>query len=563
MGLTLQFSHQKVAPVARRWSRNYGQRMSETTPEGGSGSGKYRTLFELGQGGTANVSLAIARGPEGFKKLFVVKQLRSAYVQDPEFRAMFMNEARLSARLNHPHVVQVYEVFEQDLTPTILMEYIEGQTLDAVLTLAAPKLPLDLHLRVLADVLSGLHYSHELNDLKHVPLNVVHRDVSPHNVMISYEGVVKVLDFGIAKLAGSTVETEAGVIKGKLRYMPPEQIAGEDVDRRADVFAVGVMLWEALSGSKLWKGLSDAAIMNRVLSGDIPEPHNATDPISPELLAICKRALAPEREDRYQTALELELALEDFLAKRSHYASARELGKFMADRFATLRRNTELRVETELGHNESTRPPAPSSLAPRGATPSRTGYTASRSNPGEPPRSRLWVYALGFVMFGLGILAIGLRGGAERQQSPAALPTPTRSINLSIEAHPATATITIDGQSVPNPYVAERPRDGVEHVLRVAAPGYKPEESRLRFDADLRMFSALSPLPYGTSTPSAAVAPTPVPPTRVHPGGVRQQAQSSASPSVAPPATTPPPGACDPPYFLDSRGIKKFKPECL
>src|SRR6188768_690284 len=269
--------------------------MSETSPEMGSGSGKYRTLFELGQGGTATVSLAVARGPEGFRKLFVVKQLRSVYAQDPDFRAMFMTEARLSARLNHPHVVQVYEVFEREATPIILMEYIDGQTLDTVLTLSEPKLPLDLHLRILADVLSGLHYSHELLDLKHEPLNVVHRDVSPHNVMVSYEGVVKVLDFGIAKLSGSTVETEAGVIKGKLRYMPPEQIAGEDVDRRADVFAVGVMLWEALSGSKLWKGLSDATIMNRVLHGQIPLPTSSGGAdIPPELVAICMRALAAD-----------------------------------------------------------------------------------------------------------------------------------------------------------------------------------------------------------------------------------------------------------------------------
>jgi serine/threonine-protein kinase len=527
--------------------------MTETSPEMGSGSGKYRTLFELGQGGTANVSLAVARGPEGFKKLFVVKQLRSVYAQDPEFKAMFMTEARLSARLNHPHVVQVYEVLEQGVTPTILMEYIEGQTLDAVLSQAEPKLPLELHLRVLADVLSGLHYSHELHDLKHMPLNVVHRDVSPHNVMVSYEGVVKVLDFGIAKLSGTTVETEAGVIKGKLRYMPPEQIAGEDVDRRADVFAVGVMLWEALSGTKLWKGLSDATIMNRVLAGEIPTPSNAGSPIAPELVEICMRALAPERESRFQSALELELALEEYLAKRSHYVSARELGKFMTERFASLRSAVEQRVEAELGQGESSRPP-PSSLLPRSATPSRTGYTASRSTPGEPPRSKLWVYAVAFLALGLAILAWGMRSRPGQSNAGLRLAAPAkRSVSVSIEARPTSALINIDGVAVPNPYSAERAWDGESHRVRVSAPGFLSEETDVRFDADVRMFRALSPVPLAAVSESGAPATASSAPARLH-GAVH----------AAPPAESAvPPGFCDPPYFLDARGIKKFKPECI
>ncbi len=544
--------------------------MSEFAPERGSGSGKYRRLFELGQGGTANVSLAVARGPEGFRKLFVIKQLRSLYAQDHDFREMFMTEARLSARLNHPNVVQVYEVFEQGGTPTIAMEYIEGQTLDAVLALGEDALPLNLHLRILADVLSGLHYSHELHDLKQKPLEVVHRDVSPHNVMVSYEGVVKVLDFGIAKLAGTTVVTQAGVVKGKLRYMPPEQIAGEPVDRRADVFAVGVMLWEALSGAKLWKGLTDVAIMNRVLSGQIPEPAHARRPIPQALKDMCLRALAAERGDRYQSALELELALEDYLAASSHYVSAREVGKFMSERFEDARASVDRRVEAELGTNESSRPPR-GSLPPGAAIPRRSGVVAASSaGAGVPlPRASLKLWAAGCVALGVAIVGWGLASSAGRASSVAA---PARSVSVSISARPELSRISVDGVPVTNPYVARRAVDGVAHVVRIEAPGFSPEETSVHFDMDVRMVTALtpallsaSPLASSSAPPSESVSAPPSAATvmpALAPMAAPRPRATTAPPAPSVPEVLPE-NPCEPPFYWDVRGIKRVKDGCL
>src|SRR5688572_16530728 len=228
--------------------------------------GRYHPIAELGQGGTANVFLACARGPSDFNKLVVLKVLKHELAHEHEFRSMFMNEARLAARLNHPNVVQTNEVMEVDGRPVLVMEYLEGQTLSRILARSRDaarggvEMPLTLHLRVMIDVLSGLHYSHELIDYDGTPLRVVHRDMTPHNVFVSYDGRVCILDFGIAKLTGLGVQaTQTGVIKGKLRYMPQEQVLGLPLDRRADLFAVGVMLWEAAAREKMWRGLSDAA----------------------------------------------------------------------------------------------------------------------------------------------------------------------------------------------------------------------------------------------------------------------------------------------------------------
>src|SRR5258706_6142533 len=248
--------------------------------------GKYRLLAELGKGGTANVYLAVAHGPSGFNKLVVLKVLKAELAAEAEFPRMFLNEARLAARLNHPNVVQTYEVLEGSGSPMIVMEYLEGAPLSRLLSRArddGQPIPLAMHLRIISESLSGLHYSHELRDYDGTPLGVVHRDMTPQNIFVSFSGKISLLDFGIAKLTGSIAETQVGVLKGKLRYMPPEQVLGERVDGRTDIFAVGVMIWEAITGRKMWGGASDAVVMHNILNAEIPSARSLR-PDVPEAL---------------------------------------------------------------------------------------------------------------------------------------------------------------------------------------------------------------------------------------------------------------------------------------
>jgi len=256
----------------------------------------------------ADVFLAALSGPAGmgFSKLVVVKRLRPNLAEDPEFISMLIDEARVAARLNHPNVVQTTEVGSVDEHYFVAMEFLEGQALHRILHRAAKAgrtLPRHLHYRVLVDSLSGLHHAHELVDYDGTPLHVVHRDVTPQNVFVTYQGQVKIVDFGIAKAEGRISQTRSGIVKGKVAYMAPEQAGCLDIDRRADVFSVGVMLWEASTGTRMWKGIQEAEIMQRLCVGKIPSSPRALNPDLPdELDRICRRALAYKPDERYATA---------------------------------------------------------------------------------------------------------------------------------------------------------------------------------------------------------------------------------------------------------------------
>src|SRR5258706_9476544 len=218
------------------------------------------------------------------------------------------------------------------------MEYLEGVPLSLLVPRARDRgvpLSLQMHLRIICEALTGLHYCHELKDYNGTPLGVVHRDMTPQNIFISFDGRICLLDFGIAKLSGSVAETQTGVIKGKLRYMPPEQLLCEPVDRRTDLFAVGVMLWEAAAGSKMWSGKPDAIIMNSVINGIVPSLRETKPDVPDQLERICMKALASKPENRYATAAELQTELEDFLAGQS--ISNRTIGQFANTLFTEAR----------------------------------------------------------------------------------------------------------------------------------------------------------------------------------------------------------------------------------
>ncbi len=310
---------------------------------------RYQTIAPIGRGGMAEVYLAVMTSGGGVSKLAVLKQIWPELAGDPHFLAMFLDEARLSVRMSHPNLVQTYEVIDDGGRLAIAMEYLDGQPLARVLNrlLGAQALDLPLRLRIVAKVLAALDYAHELHDYDGTPLAVVHRDVSPHNVFITYEGGVKLVDFGVAKNLASAHQTRPGTLKGKFSYMAPEQFLGRTSDRRADIFSVGVMLWEMLAGRRFWNGASDNEIASHLVS-DRPLPALPADLGLPAgVEAICTRALERDCNRRFATAAEMEGEIEQVLTG-ANYAFERPLARAVTTAFGAERAQRQLLVDHHL-----------------------------------------------------------------------------------------------------------------------------------------------------------------------------------------------------------------------
>ena len=326
---------------------------------------QYQPIAQIGRGGMAEVTLAMMEAGEGVRRLAVLKRIWPELATDPEFVAMFLDEARLSLRLSHPNVVQTYEVLVGDDELAIAMEYLDGQPLTRILNrLRGPgDLGLPLRLRILTNVLAGLEHAHTLTELDGTPLGVVHRDVSPQNVFVTYDGHVKLVDFGVAKTLSASYQTRPGAIKGKLAYMAPEQLQRGEVDRRSDLFAVGVMLWEMLAGRRMWHGMTEVDICGHLAAARPMPPLPADAGVPSGLDAICARALDPDPARRYQTATDFELELEGILigAADSH---ARHLGKVVSLAFEAERGERQALIERSLAGTAEAAPSSADAVTP-------------------------------------------------------------------------------------------------------------------------------------------------------------------------------------------------------
>lgn len=501
--------------------------------------GRYDLIAPLGQGGMANVYLAVVAGPASFNKLLVLKALRPDL--PPELVQMFLNEARLLARFNHPNIVQAYEVSESAERYFIALEYLDGQPLHKVKLKLNGAFPLAEELRVLAEVARGLHYVHELKDFDGSPLHVVHRDVSPHNVFLTYDGRVKLLDFGISKTASAAHFTLAGQIKGHLGYLAPEQARGDAVDRRADIFALGVMVWEAVTRRSFSGGvaMADAARLHQRLIGGEPDVLEIRSDVPEPLVALIRRSLRVDPGLRPRTALEFATTLESFLEAQGWAASARSLSQHLSGPFAEERAKLSARIQERLkrlhqGSDESlssspletphalivpARPTTVQVAAPS-SQPATSLVVTAGSLPPAPRvrfrRSDLAKLAVGGVV----VLLAAILAGRDARPSPppapppaptrVALPTPAplapqgsapvvsvapaqpqragpakELVTIDVQVSPPDAVVELDGAALPIlPFHAELRRDARIHQLEAKADGYETKRIVLPFDQD-------------------------------------------------------------------------------
>ncbi len=313
-----------------------GRHRSIEVIESGTQIGRYEMMRPLAIGGMAQVYLAKATGIEQFEKLVVFKRILPGLSNDPQFVSMFLDEARLAASLQHPNIAQVYDIGCADGDYFFVMEYVDGKDVGRIRRQAATMkldLPISHALRIVMETARALHSAHERCASDGTPLNIVHRDVTPSNILVTYEGCIKLIDFGIAKATGRKTETKTGIRKGKTSHMSPEQCVGDPIDRRSDIFTLGILLFELTTGTRLFKADSEYETMQRIVRGRTPLPSDRKNDYPQALESIVLRALERDPDDRYQTAKQLYCDLDNFVQQHGLHVSQYDMATYLQKLF--------------------------------------------------------------------------------------------------------------------------------------------------------------------------------------------------------------------------------------
>lgn len=347
--------------------------------------GKYYLLDRISVGGMAEVFKAKAFGVEGFERLLAVKRILPSIAEDEEFITMFIDEAKIAVQLTHANIAQIFDLGKVGDSYFIAMEYIEGKDLRAIFDRMRKKgqtIPFPMAVYITMKICEGLDYAHNKKDSAGRDLNLVHRDVSPQNVLTSFDGQVKVIDFGIAKAAGKAGKTQAGILKGKFGYMSPEQVRGKPLDRRSDIFAVGICLWEMITGERLFIGESDFSTLEKVRNVDIVPPSSFNKRIPQELEKIVLKALGKEVEERYQSAIDLHDDLQSWMYTSGSFFSRKDLAAFQQEVFREdIEKNAAMNEEFDDSLLRSSVPPPPRASKNTGTAPPPPRVSAAPSFP--------------------------------------------------------------------------------------------------------------------------------------------------------------------------------------
>jgi serine/threonine-protein kinase len=456
--------------------------------------GRYQLLKKLAAGGMGQVFLA-RTGEEGFEKLVVLKSILPHLVEDQEFYEMFRDEAKVSMRLNHPNIVQIFEFGQERGIHFLVMEYVAGEDVRKMVKRIGQQgqtLPLGAILRIIADAAAGLDYAHKATDGKGQPLGIIHRDVSPQNVLVGFDGAVKLIDFGVAKAAGRAQHTATGILKGKFPYMSPEQAEGDELDPRSDIFAIGIVLWELLTGRRLFKGESDTATQKLVRTCNVPAPSTLGAGLPADLDAIVLKSLAKNRDDRFSDAGTMRMALEEYATKHSIPASPAHLVSFLRPFYIErIAQETnpdkldELKDEAQLDWSKAGTPGTGRSAQQPAQAPGRVTEAV------QPKKgSRAWV-AIALVAV-LGVGGFGVWKATQKEpekivevphlpvdevKAPVKPPEP-QPLQLRVESDPVGADVEQNGSRVGvTPLELKLERTRLPATLRVSREGFEPRET--------------------------------------------------------------------------------------